>query len=135
MFYGALDVDTAIAETREPGNIGKIMSMGTFKPVREITILDLARLPNILGVFNEAGRELIQPIRFLHPFADDISRPIAHDGREHIEYVPTQVVTEYVRQAFRDVDSQRWTASPTPARVSPEASRSSYSARTSSASM
>jgi hypothetical protein len=106
MFYGALDVDTAIAETREPGDIGKIMSIGTFKPVREIAILNLARLPDIPGVFNEAGRELIQPLRFLHPFADDISRPIAHDGREHIEYVPTQVVTEYFRQAFRDADGQ-----------------------------
>ncbi len=106
MFYGALDVDTAIAETLEPGDIGKIMSIGTFKPVREITIFDLARLPDISGVFNEAGRELIQPLRFLRPFADDISRPIAHDGREHIEYVPTQEVTEYFRQAFRDVDGQ-----------------------------
>ncbi len=108
MFYGALDVDTAIAETREPPNdVGKTMSIGTFRPVRELAVLDLAELPDIPSIFDEARRELIQPLRFLHPFADDISRPIAHDGREHVEYVPTQVVTEYFRQAFRDVDGER----------------------------
>jgi hypothetical protein len=34
---------------------------------------------------------------FLHEFTDDLTKPIAKDGREHIEYVPPQVVTEYVR--------------------------------------
>ena len=36
-------------------------------------------------------------LRFLHRLADDISRPIARDDRVHIEYVPTQVVTEFLR--------------------------------------
>ncbi|WP_146060416.1 RES domain-containing protein [Amycolatopsis sp. CA-128772] len=34
---------------------------------------------------------------FLHRFAADLGKPIALDGREHIEYVATQVVTEYLR--------------------------------------
>ena len=33
---------------------------------------------------------------FLHHVAEDISCPIARDDRVHIEYVPTQVVTEYL---------------------------------------
>jgi hypothetical protein len=28
------------------------------------------------------------------------------DGREHIDYVPTQVVTEYFRHVFKDGDGQ-----------------------------
>jgi RES domain len=35
---------------------------------------------------------------FLFSFARDLSKPVILDGREHIEYVPTQVVTEYMRR-------------------------------------
>ena len=34
---------------------------------------------------------------FLHGFVADIRKPVVLDGREHIEYVPTQIVTEYLR--------------------------------------
>jgi RES domain len=34
---------------------------------------------------------------FLWSFARDLRKPVVLDGREHIEYVPTQVVTEYMR--------------------------------------
>ena len=33
-------------------------------------------------------------------FIADFQKPVAHDGKEHFEYVPTQVVTEYLRSAF-----------------------------------
>jgi hypothetical protein len=38
-----------------------------------------------------------EALRFLHRLADDISRPIERDDRVHIEYVPTQVVIEFLR--------------------------------------
>jgi hypothetical protein len=38
---------------------------------------------------------------FLHSFARVVSKPIAHDDRIHVEYVPTQVVTEYFRLEFK----------------------------------
>ncbi len=41
------------------------------------------------------------PLLFLHGFRRDITKPIERDGREHIEYVPTQVVTEYLRLVYR----------------------------------
>jgi len=34
---------------------------------------------------------------FLHTLREEFSRPIERDNRVHIEYVPTQVVTEYLR--------------------------------------
>ena len=37
---------------------------------------------------------------FLHKFVRAITLPVEHDGREHIEYVPTQVLTEYFRHRF-----------------------------------
>ena len=34
---------------------------------------------------------------FLHSFVNDVSKKIERDGKEHVEYVPTQIVTEWVR--------------------------------------
>lgn len=107
MFYGAYDVETALAETFDP-DISKdaIVSVGIFKPVRELRILDLANLPEPPSIYDEEGNYLIHALSFLHSFAYDISRPIKRDGREHIEYVPTQIVTEYFRRVFR-IDDER----------------------------
>ncbi len=45
----------------------------------------------------------------------EISRPIARDDRIHIEYVPTQVVTEYVRNTLsvegKPIDGIRYASS------------------------
>ncbi len=42
------------------------------------------------------------PLIFLHHFQRDISEPVERDGREHYEYVPTQIVAEYFRHVYRD---------------------------------
>ena len=105
MFYGAYQLDTAKAETLDPGqHEGQIMSIGTFRAVRDLQVLDLANLPDIPSVFDVENHYLIHPLRFLHAFAEDIAKPIERDGREHIEYVPTQIVTEYFRRVFRGPD-------------------------------
>jgi hypothetical protein len=36
-------------------------------------------------------------LEFLHAFVGALTAAVIKDGREHIEYVPSQVVTEYVR--------------------------------------
>ena len=36
-------------------------------------------------------------IEFLAHISEEISKPITRDGHQHIEYVPTQVVTEFIR--------------------------------------
>jgi hypothetical protein len=33
----------------------------------------------------------------MYAFARNLGKPIVLDGKEHIEYVPTQVITEYLR--------------------------------------
>ena len=45
------------------------------------------------------------PLIFLYHFAADISKPIARDDRVHVEYVPTQVITEYFRTGFSDTSA------------------------------
>lgn len=107
MFYGAFDIDTAKVETFDVAHhAGQIMSIGAFRALRPLRLLDLAELPDIPSVFADETRKFIHPMRFLHAFAADLVKRIARDGREHIEYVPTQIVTEFFRRVFRDAQGK-----------------------------
>jgi hypothetical protein len=48
-------------------------------------------------VFEPDQRKHYYELLFLRNFARDLSASVVQDGREHINYVPTQVVTEYMR--------------------------------------
>ena len=37
---------------------------------------------------------------FLKNFIQDLTKDISRNGQEHIEYIPTQIVTEYFRFQF-----------------------------------
>ncbi|MNJ70296.1 RES domain protein [compost metagenome] len=66
-------------------------------------MLDLTRIPAIPGFFSEEPRRFRLYLKFLHHFAQDIMQPVARDDRVHTEYVPSQIVTEYLReQTFKD---------------------------------
>lgn len=96
VFYGAIEQDTAIAELRPA--VGSLISLARFRLHRPIHVLDLTR-------FTRAGKQLDifaknQMVRatqwaFLQSFATEISQPIL-PGDEHLEYVPAQVVAEYL---------------------------------------
>lgn len=103
MFYGAFDAKTAFQETYDPGlkKDGQYLSTGVFRPLRPLLFLDLANLPQIPSVFDDDKRHMIQALRFFHGFARDISKPVLRNGREHVEYVPTQIVTEFFKHIYR----------------------------------
>jgi HEPN/RES N-terminal domain 1/RES domain len=109
MFYGAFDIDTAILETHDPSpqEGKKVISIGTFRPLRDLLFLDLAILPPIPSVFDLDRRHMIHALRFFHGFANDIAQPVSRNGREHVEYVPTQVVTEFFRHIYRTSNGER----------------------------
>jgi hypothetical protein len=103
MFYGAIDEPTALAETRSPGD--EAASIGVFETLLELKVLDLTDPPDMPSVFDEARSYMIPSLEFLEEFVDDIAKPIQKDGREHTEYVPTQIVTEYFRHKYRGSDN------------------------------
>lgn len=97
MFYGSADIDTVVAEIGAHST-QRYAIVGAFETTRELTLLNLADLPPVPSLYHDAGRGLhYYDLKFLHSFAVDLGKPITLDGREHIEYVPTQVVTEYLR--------------------------------------
>jgi hypothetical protein len=107
MFYGAFCEDTALKEANVSTADNSIASIGTFYPVRPLKFLDLGKLPAIPSVFDDQKRHLIRSLRFLHYFAKGIAKPVAHDRHEHIEYVPTQIVTEFFRRIYRTENQQK----------------------------
>jgi RES domain len=98
MMYASEDASTALHET---ANSLGTYAIGEFRTRRVLRILDLAELPPVPSRFEEIPDSLAYDPRrnliFLHRLARDISRPIARDDRIHVDYVPTQVVTEYLR--------------------------------------
>jgi RES domain-containing protein/ribosomal protein S27E len=96
--YTALGQATAIAETATVPPVEIVVA--TFEATKALTIINLTALPPIPSVFDEAQRARRESLLFLHAFVQEISRPIAKDGAEHVNYVPTQVVCEYLAQIF-----------------------------------
>lgn len=102
MFYGANEFQTAVAEIFHKNLPSEVYcSIGKFKTLRTLNILDLSRLPNIPSLLDRSRSDFYESIIFMYEFVDDLKKPISKDGQEHIEYVPTQVITEYFRHIFK----------------------------------
>jgi hypothetical protein len=100
MFYGSDDPETAVTEIREPSS--SLYAVAEFRAERDSRMLDLTALPDVPTFFELGNRDVREQMEFLHRFAEDISLPVADQDSVHIEYVPTQVVTEYFRAVFTD---------------------------------
>ena len=98
MFYGCDDPGTAVRETAD--REGQF-TIGCFETRRPAIILDLTDIPTIPGLFQAIPHSLeFRPrevLGFLNHIAIEISKPIERDNRVHISYIPTQIITEYVR--------------------------------------
>lgn len=101
MTYLAEDEATALAETGEPRPKGKrkTYAVAKFWLSREVAVLDLSGMPSVPGFFDLDAAPHRDARAFLSRFASEVSKPIARDNHVHIDYVPTQVVTEYFRDA------------------------------------
>lgn len=92
MLYLASSITTALKETRA----GQA-KVGLWRSARPIRILDLRYLPYVPSIFSEEPRALALTLRFLHDFANDIMKPVERDKQVHIDYLPSQVFTEFIR--------------------------------------
>lgn len=95
MFYGAFDEETAIKECIKTAN-QKVLVIGEFKTVRELMVVDLTALPTDVSIWMDKW----EGVAFLKSFHKDITQPLLKDAKEAIEYVPSQIFTEYLRWMF-----------------------------------
>jgi hypothetical protein len=103
MFYGAEDFETAVFEVTSPNDpcTGKSVSGVKFATESDLLMLDLTDIPSTESFFVDWEQSKRMAVSFLDSFANDLSRPIKKDGREHIDYVPSQVFTEYIRHELQ----------------------------------
>jgi RES domain-containing protein len=98
--YLAYEQETALAEvlSRPPCSA----AIAHFVTQQELNILDLTQLPRRPSIFDSARRNELEGIIFLEVFASEISKSVQKNRREHIEYIPSQVVSEYFAMLFED---------------------------------
>jgi hypothetical protein len=109
LFYGAMNQRTARAETfgPVPGSFPEHGTIASWTSTRPLLVLDLTKRLDAPSFYNADASFSYDEVGFLYDFIADITQPIERDGREHIEYVPSQIVTEYFRTSFRALGGQR----------------------------
>ncbi len=108
VFYAGTDLPTARAETA--ANLlptdRRRLTAGTWTNTRALNILDLTKLPDVPSFYAQVKYDR-DHLTFLQQFVEDVTKPVIHDGREHIDYVPTQILTEYFRYEYELPDKAR----------------------------
>ena len=94
MFYGSTDVDTAIREAACSSDLPHA-TWAEFELTSGLPVVDLTRLPTEPSMFDPELGSIYRQIRFLNTFVRQLSDR-AKPEHEQIDYVPTQVVTEYL---------------------------------------
>jgi hypothetical protein len=96
MFYGSPHKELCISEvvnykyTKYP-----YYTTAIFKPSSSLKLVDLTMIPNSPSIFDKENNDTIGSLAFLRDFAKDISKPLLNAAS--IDYVPTQIVTEFIR--------------------------------------
>ena len=96
-FYGCADVNTCVAEIRAP--VGSTAVVGKFKFLRKVRLLDLRQLdessPATISWFDDDFAEKRAYVDFMRGLHDEIRKPIL-PGAEAFDYLPTQLIAEYL---------------------------------------
>ncbi|MFE7229941.1 HEPN-associated N-terminal domain-containing protein [Streptomyces sp. NPDC057596] len=96
MFYGAEDKDTAVRESLVRTSDTHV-SVAAFQGTQRFTLIDLTgrKIPSIPSEFDVDRFAERHGILFLRDFIKDLTAPI-RESYEQIDYVPTQILTEYL---------------------------------------
>lgn len=103
-FYLAFEQQTALCEVLQCPPCSA--AVASFNSQQELSVLDLSSLPELPSIFDHASRDVREALLFLRQFVEEISKPIRKDGQEHIEYVPSQVISEYFALIFRHAEDR-----------------------------
>ena len=96
VFYGAYEEETCIAEIRPP--VGSYVVLAKFQFLRNVRLLDLGLLSKVYAGYNHFDPEYVTRrgrAAFLGYLVREICRPVMPLD-ETFEYLPTQVVSEYL---------------------------------------
>jgi len=99
IFYGANNIKTALAEIYNA--IDRYATVAQFKNNQKLFLLDLSKILHMKlpSLFDRENRDKRGYIRFFKEFINMIINPV--DNIPAIEYVPTQILTEYFRHVYQ----------------------------------
>ncbi len=103
MFYGAFDEQTAVDEVlnSNKNNCNIYIHTATFIASRPLNLISLPSKLEIPSIYDEVKGDKRPYYIFMQSFIDWFARPIDRDGKEeHLEYIPTQIITEYLRYNY-----------------------------------
>lgn len=101
VFYGATDAETCVAEVRPP--VGSHVVVGRFQIIRDIRLLDLNMLSQIYvegSCFDPKFKGRKGHAAFFQNLVGELTKPVMPD-EETFEYLPTQVVAEYLAEKVK----------------------------------
>lgn len=97
MFYGALDCETCMREIEDVTNVNSAITYGEFVNLKPIKLVDFTGISAVPSIYDRQNRHRRPILGFLLSFIHDMSVPVKPDDSVHIEYIPTQVLTEYIK--------------------------------------
>lgn len=95
-FYGAFNVQTCISELRP--DVGSTVVSARFALIRPIHVLDTTQFVapmRSMSLFSSKYMARFQQWKFMQNFMNEAAKPIL-PGDEHLDYIPTQAVAEYL---------------------------------------
>ena len=97
MFYCSEDKKLTIQEVvNNSDKNNPFYTIGEFNNKSSLKVVDLTKIPDLPSIFDEDNNKFIESILFLKSFVEDAIKPI-NESDSIIEYIPTQIVTEYIR--------------------------------------
>lgn len=100
MFYASFEKETATNECVGGDSPGLIV--GTFETVKVLKVIDLTAIPE-----QSFWVKNWQENQFLHHFNENITKRVDPKDTNHLQYIPTQVFTEFLRYMFRDAKGEQ----------------------------
>jgi hypothetical protein len=104
LFYGADDVDTALAEVAH-ADMRQFFTVGRFVTTAPIKVVDLTQVSAVPSIFDPEMGHWQGHLHFLNDLVEELRQPI-DQARSNLDYVPTQVFCEYLLRVFDDRDIQ-----------------------------
>lgn len=99
IFYGSDSTKTAFEEVSH--SKGDTATAVKFSLNRDLQLFDLTQIPLPPSLFQESDWHLRESIFFLNQFRNELMKPIGRDGHEHVEYIPSQIFTEFIRHRVK----------------------------------
>lgn len=100
LFYASFNENTAIDEC--VGDKADAILLGEFATKKPMSVLDLTQIPGPSFWIDNW-----QENQFLHRFNQEITKKLNPDDKNLLQYIPTQVFTEFLRYMFTDENGNR----------------------------